>query len=427
MAEVIFMPRMSDTMTEGNIVGWLKKEGDRVEPGDTLAEVETDKATMELDSPAEGVILHIAVKEGAVPINSVIAVIGKEGEDWKAAIAAAGGSSNGKSDAEPAREQAQASAAAAPAPAPAPAAEKEDARVKASPLAKSMAKESGIDIAKVPGSGDSGRVVRRDVEAFIESKKSEPAPAPAPAPAAPAVEKQEVAPFYFGGGEGNFDERPVSMMRKTIARRLGESKFSAPHFYLTVEINMDKTVQLRDRLNEVAPVKISFNDFVIKACTTALRQHPAINSSWLGDKIRTNHDIHIGVAVAVDEGLLVPVIRYADMKTMSQINSEVKALAVKAKDRKLQPEEMQGNTFTISNLGMFDIEEFTAIINPPDSCILAVGSIIQKPIVKNGDIVVGNMMRVTLSCDHRVVDGVTGAKFLQTLKSVLEDPIRLLV
>ena len=236
-----------------------------------------------------------------------------------------------------------------------------------------------------------------------------------------------MTPFYFGGGEGNFEERPVSMMRNTIARRLGESKFTAPHFYLTMEINMDKTVQMRERLNEVAPVKISFNDFVIKACTAALRQHPAVNSSWLGDKIRTNHDIHIGVAVAVDEGLLVPVIRHADMKTMSQINAEVKAMALKAKDRKLQPEEMQGNTFTISNLGMFDIEEFTAIINPPDSCILAVGSIIQKPIVKNGEIVVGNMMRVTLSCDHRVVDGATGAKFLQTLKGVLEDPIRLLV
>lgn len=441
MAEVIFMPRMSDTMTEGNIVGWLKKEGDRVEPGDTLAEVETDKATMELDSPAEGVILHIAIKEGPVPINAVIGVIGKEGEDWKAAIAAAKGSANGQSEvatnpetAAPVAPEAAApsapesSAPAAPAPAPAPA-EKEDSRVKASPLAKSVAKETGIDIAQVAGSGDQGRIVKRDVEAFIEGQKSAPAAAPAApsAPAAPAAAAPTVAPFYFGAGEANFEDRPVSMMRKTIARRLGESKFGAPHFYLTVEVNMDKTVQLRDRLNEVAPVKISFNDFVIKACTTALRLHPAINSSWLGDKIRTNHDIHIGVAVAVDEGLLVPVIRHADMKTMSQINTEVKALAGKAKDRKLQPEEMQGNTFTISNLGMFDIEEFTAIINPPDSCILAVGSIVQKPIVKNGEIVVGNMMRVTLSCDHRVVDGATGAKFLQTLKGVLEDPIRLLV
>ena len=234
-------------------------------------------------------------------------------------------------------------------------------------------------------------------------------------------------PFYGGGTEANYEEKTVSMMRKTIARRLGESKFSAPHFYLSIEINMDKTVQLRERLNEVAPVKISFNDFVIKACTASLRQHPAINSSWLGDKIRINHDINIGVAVAVEDGLLVPVIRHADMKSLSQINTEVKAFALKAKDRKLQPEEMQGNTFTISNLGMFDIEEFTAIINPPDACILAIGAIIQKPIVKDGAIVVGNMMRVTLSCDHRVVDGATGAKFLQTLKGVLEDPIRLLV
>lgn len=431
MAEVIFMPRMSDTMTEGNIVGWLKKEGDKVEPGDTLAEVETDKATMELDSPAEGVILHIAVKEGAVPINAVIAVIGKQGEDWQSAIAAAGGASSGAPDASPAAELSAAPAPAAPA-APAPAPSVEESRTKASPLAKSMAKETGVNLAQVPGSGDQGRIVKRDVEAFIESQKSAPAPAPAApaapsAPAAPVAQAPAVTPFYFGGGEGNFEERPVSMMRKTIARRLGESKFTAPHFYLTMEINMDKTVQMRERLNEVAPVKISFNDFVIKACTAALRQHPAINSSWLGDKIRTNHDIHIGVAVAVDEGLLVPVIRHADMKTMSQINAEVKAMALKAKDRKLQPEEMQGNTFTISNLGMFDIEEFTAIINPPDSCILAVGSIIQKPIVKNGEIVVGNMMRVTLSCDHRVVDGATGAKFLQTLKGVLEDPIRLLV
>ena len=420
MAEVIFMPRMSDTMTEGNIVGWLKKEGDSVEPGDTLAEVETDKATMELDSPAEGVILHIAVKEGAVPINGVIAVIGKAGEDWQAAIAAAKGSTAPTAPAETPAAPTAPSAPTAPAAAPAPA----DTRVKASPLARSMAKESGVDLAQVAASNDQGRIVKRDVEAFLEGQKSAPAPMPSAAPveAAPAV-----MPFYGGGAAANYEEKTVSMMRKTIARRLGESKFSAPHFYLTVEINMDNTVQLRDRLNAVAPVKISFNDFVIKACTTALRQHPAINSSWLGDKIRINHDIHIGVAVAVEDGLLVPVVRHADMKSLSQINTEVKAYAMKAKDRKLQPEEMQGNTFTISNLGMFDIEEFTAIINPPDACILAIGSIIQKPIVKDGAIVVGNMMRVTLSCDHRVVDGASGAKFLQTLKGVLEDPIRLLV
>lgn len=421
MAEVIFMPRMSDTMTEGNIVGWLKKEGDRVEPGDTLAEVETDKATMELDSPAEGVILHIAIKEGPVPINSVIAVIGKAGEDWQAAISAANVGSNGHAQAD--STPAAAPENTAPVVQTSQIVESSEDRVKASPLAKSIARESGLDIAQVIGSGDQGRIVRRDVEAFLENQK----PQPAPAPAAPAAEAPAVSGFYFGSSEGNFEEKTVSMMRKTIARRLGESKFSAPHFYLTVEINMDKTVQLRDRLNEVAPVKISFNDFVIKACTTALRQHPAINSSWLGDKIRTNRDIHVGVAVAVEDGLLVPVIRHADMKTLSQINVEVKAMANKAKDRKLQPEEMQGNTFTISNLGMFDIEEFTAIINPPDACILAVGSIIQKPIVKDGEIAIGNMMKVTLSCDHRVVDGATGAKFLQTVKSTLEDPVRLLI
>ena len=421
MAEVIFMPRMSDTMTEGNIVGWLKKEGDRVEPGDTLAEVETDKATMELDSPAEGVILHIAIKEGPVPINSVIAVIGKAGEDWQAAISAAKGGSNGHAQAD--SPPAAAAETTAPVVQTSQTVESSEDRVKASPLAKSIARESGLDIAQVIGSGDQGRIIRRDVEAFLENQK----PQPAPAPAAPVAEAPAVSGFYFGSSEGNFEEKTVSMMRKTIARRLGESKFSAPHFYLTVEINMDKTVQLRDRLNEVAPVKISFNDFVIKACTTALRQHPAINSSWLGDKIRTNRDIHIGVAVAVEDGLLVPVIRHADMKTLSQINVEVKTMANKAKDRKLQPEEMQGNTFTISNLGMFDIEEFTAIINPPDACILAVGSIIQKPIVKDGEIAIGNMMKITLSCDHRVVDGATGAKFLQTVKATLEDPVRLLI
>lgn len=424
MAEVIFMPRMSDTMTEGNIVGWLKKEGDRVEPGDTLAEVETDKATMELDSPAEGVILHIAVKEGSVPINGVIAVIGKAGEDWQAAIAAARNDSPMAAEAPAAADDTPMTPSAAAAPAPAAAPSAADTRLKASPLARSIARESGIDLSQVPSSNDQGRIVKKDIEAFMEGQKS----APAPAPSAPAAEAAPaVMPFYGGGTEANYEEKTVSMMRKTIARRLGESKFSAPHFYLSIEINMDKTVQLRERLNEVAPVKISFNDFVIKACTASLRQHPAINSSWLGDKIRINHDINIGVAVAVEDGLLVPVIRHADMKSLSQINTEVKAFALKAKDRKLQPEEMQGNTFTISNLGMFDIEEFTAIINPPDACILAIGSIIQKPIVKDGAIVVGNMMRVTLSCDHRVVDGATGAKFLQTLKGVLEDPIRLLV
>lgn len=431
MAEVIRMPRMSDTMEEGNIVGWLKEEGEEIEAGDTIAEVETDKATMELDSFFDGVLLHIAIKEGPVPIDGVIAVVGEKGEDWKAAIAAAEGASNGAAQAEaPAAAESPAETAVAT-PAPAPAAPADDKRLKASPLAKSMAKEAGIDIHTIQGSGDQGRIVKKDVEAVIANPPAAPAPAaPQAAPPAPKADKPApppVVPFSFGGGDANYEDKPVSQMRKVIARRLGESKFTAPHFYLTIDINMDKAVQLRKRLKEVSPAKVSFNDLVIKAAAAALREHPAVNSSWLGDAIRTNHDVHIGVAVAVPDGLLVPVVRYANMKTLSQINSEVRHLAGKAKDKRLQPDEMQGNTFTISNLGMFGIEEFTAIINPPDACILAIGTIIQKPIVKEGQIVVGNMMKVTLSCDHRVVDGATGAQFLQTFQEILEDPIRLLV
>lgn len=421
MAEIIKMPRMSDTMTEGNIVSWLKKEGDKVESGDTLAEVETDKATMELDSFTDGILLHIAVKEGPVPIDGVIAVIGKAGEDWKTALAAAQGGNNGSNGQQAAAPAPEAAAPASAAPAssiPAAASEDEDKRVKASPLARSIAKDAGIDIAQVAGSGDQGRIVKKDVEAALESQKAAPAAKPE-TPAAPAT--------VYAAGSGQYEEVPVSQMRKTIARRLSESKFTAPHFYLTVEINMDKAIDMRTQVNAISPVKISFNDFVIKAVAASLRQHPAVNSSWLGDKIRYNKDINIGVAVAVEDGLVVPVVRQADIKTLSQINTEVKAFAGKAKERKIQPQEMQGNTFTISNLGMFGIEEFTAIINPPDACIMAVGAIVEKPIVKEGQIVVGNMMRVTLSSDHRVVDGATGAQFLQTFKSILEDPIRLMI
>lgn len=431
-------------MEEGNIIGWLKEEGDEVESGETLAEVETDKATMELDSFFDGVLLHIAVKEGAVPIDGVIAVIGEEGEDWKKAIeeAEAEQSSNGAEEKEEAQKEPAQEEQAAPSPQPQAEAgsssDSSDQRIKASPLARSMAKEAGIDLSAISGSGDGGRIVKRDVEEAMKKQTATPAAAPVPDPtqeaaAAPAEQKEpaqeepQVVPFSFSGGGDNYTEEPVSQMRKTIARRLGESKFSAPHFYLTVEINMDKAIQMRKRVNEVAPTKISFNDFVIKAASVALRQHPAVNASWLGDKIRYNNDVNMGVAVAVSEGLLVPVVRYADMKTLSQINTEVKTLAGKAKERKLKPEEMQGNTFTISNLGMFGIEEFTAIINPPDSCILAVGTIVQKPVVKDGEIAVGNMMKVTLSCDHRVVDGATGAQFLQTFKDMLEDPVRLMV
>lgn len=446
MAEVIRMPRMSDTMEEGVIVGWLINEGDSVEPGDTIAEVETDKATMELDSYSEGVLLHIAVKEGTVPINGVIAVIGEEGEDWKAALDAAEQEGDGDTSDEDQKEattdekeeasQSEETSTDTSAP-KTEAAPDNDKRIKASPLARSMAKEAGLDISTIKGSGDQGRVVKKDVEDAMNAPAAQPAPAPAPAvtpnvPAAPASAPAEeakpaVTPFTFTGSGDNYEDVKVSQMRKTIARRLGESKFSAPHFYLTVEIDMGKSTKLRNKLNEVAVTRISFNDLVIKAVALSLKSHPAINSSWMGDHIRINKDVNIGVAVAVEDGLLVPVIRYADIKTLSQIDVEVREYAKKAKTKKLQPAEMSGNTFTISNLGMFGIEEFTAIVNPPDSCIMAVGSIIEKPIVKKGKIKVGQMMKVTLSCDHRVVDGASGAKFLQTFKEMLEDPIRLMV
>lgn len=438
MAEVIRMPRMSDTMEEGNIVGWMKNVGDAIESGDLLAEIETDKATMEFESLWDGHLLHIAVKEGAVPVESVIAVIGEEGEDWKAAIEAEEGGkaeSNGQADKEEVKE-------AAPEPkketveAAAPQATSNDGdRLKASPLARSMAKEAGVDISKVSASGPQGRIIKKDVEDFMKNgATATPAPAATPAPGTPASAPAPEAPakpnvpaFHFSGGDDAYTDEPLSQMRKVIARRLGESKFSAPHFYLTVEINMGKVMKLRTRLNEMAPTKISFNDLVVKAAAVALREHPAINSSWMEDKIRYNQNVNIGVAVAVPDGLLVPVIRFADMKTLSQINVEVRDLAGKAKNKKLQPQEMSGNTFTISNLGMFGIEEFTAIINPPDACIMAVGGIIDKAIIKNGKVKPGKMMKVTLSCDHRVVDGATGAKFLNTFKGILEDPIRLLV
>ncbi len=423
MAEVIRMPRMSDTMEEGVIVGWLKKVGDVLEPGDVLAEVETDKATMELESYQEGVLLYIGVKEGPVPVNGILAVIGEEGEDYKPALAAADSQTTTSSE-KVAEAPATAEAPKAAEPAVAVAANN-NSRVKASPLAKKIAADSGLDLATINGSGDNGRIVKKDVEAYINKPT---APSSAPAAAKPAeANAPAVAPFAYGGNGQAAEEIPVSQMRKVIARRLGESKFSAPHFYLTIEVEMSKAMATRKQLNEISPTRISYNDLVVKSCAVALRQHPAINSSWLGDKIRINKEINVGVAVAIPDGLLVPVIKHADMKSLSQINVEVKELAGKAKEKRLQPDQMQGNTFTISNLGMFDIDEFTAIINPPDACIMAVGSIAQKPVVKDGELAVGNIMKLTLSCDHRVVDGASGAKFLKTVKSMLEDPIRLLV
>jgi pyruvate dehydrogenase E2 component (dihydrolipoamide acetyltransferase) len=418
MAEIIRMPRMSDTMEEGNIIGWLKKVGDKVEPGETLAEVETDKATMELDAFVEGTLLYIAVPEGTVAIDGIIAVIGQPGEDWQAAINGAGsaGSSTSLPTANPAAEPIQQENISAPIVSDS----NDGQRIKASPLAKSMAKESGINLGQIQGSGEGGRIVRKDV---IGVKPGEVV--------LPTVTKTVAAPTQVVSLQNNtsdssYEDKMVSQMRKTIARRLSESKFTAPHFYLSVEIDMERAMVVREQLNQNSDVRISYNDLVIRSVASALKKHAVINASWLGDRIRYNHDVHIGVAVAVEDGLLVPVIKHADRKTLSQINGEVKMLAGKAKDKKLQPDEMQGNTFTISNLGMFGIEEFTAIINPPDACILAVGGIIQKPVVKNGQIVVGNTMKVTLSCDHRVVDGASGAQFLQTLKSILEEPLLLL-
>ncbi len=432
MAEVLRMPRMSDTMEEGVIVGWLKKVGDVVEPGDVLAEVETDKATMELESYQDGVLLYIGVKEGPVAVNGILAVLGEAGEDYKAALAAA--ESEAPAAASPAKEEAPAAppkvetpapapVAATPPPAPVVTTSDSSKRVKASPLAKSIAQGAGVDIAMISGTGDNGRIVKKDVEAYLQNK---PAAKSNGKEAAAADGAKSVRAFTLNPDTPSVDI-PVSQMRKVIARRLGESKFGAPHFYLTVEINMGRTMEARKSMNAVAPVKISFNDIVVKAVAGALKEHPTINSSWLGDKIRQNGNINIGVAVAVEDGLLVPVIKHADMKSLSQINVEVRDLAGKAKNKKLQPDQMTGNTFTISNLGMFGIEEFTAIINPPDACILAVGGIINKPIVKDGELVAGNMMKVTLSCDHRVVDGASGAKFLNTLKGILEDPVRLLI
>lgn len=426
-ATVITMPKMSDTMTEGTISAWLKKVGDAVKSGDILAEVETDKATMELESYEDGTLLYIGVEAGdSVAVDGVIAIIGEKGADYQTLLKAHAGSATENQAEAPTAQEVAAPAAEASKPAAAPVAQEvhtsspssDNGRLKASPLAKKMAADKGIDIALVKGTGEGGRIIRKDVETF------DPASVKAAAPQVAAMTAASSAPAV---GQESFREEKVSQMRKVIAKRLAESKFTAPHFYLTMEIIMDKAIEARNSMNEVSPVKISFNDMVIKAAAAALRQHPKVNSSWLGDKIRYNDHIHIGMAVAVEEGLLVPVIRFADNKSLSQISNEAKTLGAKAKNKELQPKDWEGNTFTISNLGMFGIEEFTAIINPPDACILAVGGIKETVIVKNGQMQVGNVMKVTLSCDHRVVDGAVGSAFLKTLKGLLEDPVRMLV
>lgn len=423
---VILMPRLSDTMTEGVIAAWHKQVGDAVQKGDLLAEIETDKATMELESYKNGTLLYIGAAKGEkVPVNALLCVIGEKGKvDVDSIVAAASGGGALQSPSGSAATSGAAPATAASTAivqtASATEAVNEGGRVKASPLARKIAADKGISLQSVRGTGDGGRIIKSDIDQYQPS--AAPSAAPAAASAASAVAVSTVA-----AGTVSFNEVPVSQMRKVIAKRLSESLFTAPHFYLTMSIDMDKAVESRAKINEVAPIKISFNDMVLKACALALKQHPAVNSSWLGDQIRYNHHVNIGVAVAVEDGLLVPVVRFADGKSLSQIATEVKDYATRAKSKKLQPSDWEGSTFTISNLGMFGIESFTAIINPPDACILAVGGISQVPVVKNGQVQVGNVMKVTLSCDHRAVDGATGAAFLQTLKSLLEEPLRMLV
>lgn len=419
-AKVIRMPLLSDTMTEGKIIQWNKKVGDKVKSDDAIAEVETDKATMDVVGYEEGTLLYIGVEAGqSAKVNNIIAIVGKEGTDVSAYVNAEKNKSNvPESKTETAKDNQTKESSNAEEQQPAESSE-ENGRIKASPLAKKLAADKGIDISKVQGSGDGGRIIKKDIDSYVPS-------APAKEEGKKVQPLQPVHPFEQTGKE-SYEDIPNSQMRKTIARRLGESKFQAPHFYLTMEINMDNAINSRSSINEVSPVKISFNDLVIKACAMALRQHPAVNSSWMGDFIRQNKHIHIGSAVAMPEGLIVPVIRFADQKSLSQIASDAKALYDKARNKKLQPEEFTGNTFTVSNLGMMDIEEFTAIINPPDSALLAVGRI-KEIVVKKGDgFGVANVMKVTLSCDHRSVDGAVGAAFLQTVKKFLENPVTMLV
>ena len=408
MAEIVRMPRLSDTMTEGTVAQWHKKVGDPIAEGDLLAEIETDKATMEFESFQEGVLLHIGVEEGATAaVDSILAILGEKGEDVKSLLEADAKPTQVAEVEKPAAVEKVSVPAPVEIPVAAPVAapvqtSNTSGRTVASPLAKRLAQEKGLDIATIAGSGDGGRIIKRDVDTYQ-------------APSVFATVNQE-----------SFTEEPVSQMRKVIARRLAESKFSAPHFYLSVSVDMDNAIAARKAINALPDTKVSFNDLVVKACAMALREHPTVNSSWREDVIRRNQHVNIGIAVAVDDGLLVPVVRFTDTKSLTSISGEVKEYAQKAKDKKLQPADWEGSTFTISNLGMFGIDEFTAIINTPDACILAVGGIQQIPVVKDGQVVPGNVMKLNLSCDHRVVDGASGAAFLNTLKTYLQNPVTML-
>ncbi|MGA8853130.1 MAG: pyruvate dehydrogenase complex dihydrolipoamide acetyltransferase [Christiangramia sp.] len=424
--EIINMPRLSDTMEEGTVASWLKKEGDKVEEGDILAEIETDKATMEFESFYEGTLLKIGIQEGeSAKVDSLLAIIGPEGTDVSKIGASGGGSKktkkseskdeqtdDSKDSAKQKSEEKSSSSAAST---------KDGGRIFASPLAKKMAEDKGIDLGDVNGSGENGRIVKKDIENFkgVEKKSVE-------AKADSAEKTTASAQPYTPAGEESFEERKNSQMRKVIAKRLGESKFTAPHYYLTIEVDMENAMASRKHINEMPDVKVSFNDMVIKASAMALRKHPQVNSQWTGDTMKIARHIHMGVAVAVEEGLVVPVLKFADQMSLTQIGGNVKDLAGKARNKKIQPAEMEGSTFTVSNLGMFGIVEFTSIINQPNSAILSVGTIVEKPVVKNGEIVVGNTMKLTLACDHRTVDGATGAAFLQTLKTYLENPVTML-
>jgi pyruvate dehydrogenase E2 component (dihydrolipoamide acetyltransferase) len=444
MAEAIRMPLLSDTMKEGVIAEWHKKVGDQVKADDVIAEVETDKATMEVMPYADGTLLYISEKGKGVPVNGIMAIVGKPGEDYQSIL----DNENKGAAAKPAAQQQQAPKEEKPQPAeqsqsqqqpsqpaqqqpvqqaPQPQPEEQAPaasgdRVIASPLAKKLAQDKGVDIHQVKGTGDYGRIVKRDVDNFTPPAQPQQAAHTAPQQAQKMAQPQPVV-----AGKEGFTDTPLSQMRKIIAQRLSESKFTAPHFYLRMTVTMDKAIDARKAINEMSPVKVSFNDMVIKACAMALRRHPAVNSSWMGDFIRQNQHIHIGTAVAVEEGLIVPVIKFADQKSLSQIADEAGTLIEKARTKKIQPQEFTGNTFTISNLGMMDIDEFTAIINPPDSCILAVGKITPTPVAENGEVVIRQLMKLTLSCDHRSVDGAVGSRFLQTLKTHLENPVTMLV
>ena len=437
--EVVKMPRLSDTMEEGTVASWLKQVGDKVEEGDILAEIETDKATMEFESFYSGTLLYIGIQEGeSSPVDAVLAIIGPEGTDVDAVLNAkpssgkkqetstddqqgdspsdSSGDTKSAVSETPAESASEASASKSTA---------DGQRIFASPLAKKMAEDKGISLSEVSGSGDNGRIVKKDIENFTPSAKPE-VQEQTKAPATEAGSSNAIAPIGLSVGEEGSEDVKNSQMRKAIARTLSKSKFTAPHYYLTIEVDMDQAMASRKRINDMPETKVSFNDMVVKACAMALKKHPQVNTTWGDDAMTYHHHIHIGVAVAVPDGLVVPVLKFADQMSLTQIGGSVKDLAGRARNKKLKPDEMEGSTFTVSNLGMFGISEFTSIINMPNSAILSVGAIVKKPVVKEGEIVVGNTMKVTLACDHRTVDGATGAQFLTTLRTYLENPVTML-